>query len=187
MNDFLEFVDANSQPNGRSAYSTGATFYFLPNSSTIQFPKAGTVNYEERARRSVVGEFNQSQREASKGECSNASSHNWLKKYRPERAVCPNQEDYCDTCAEMKTKISSQQTTINRKKQCTDTLSDDLKNLESQLGDLKHSLEMHREEAKGAHEYYQKVTAQFADEWKEILELVDKPCRTETEDRELAL
>ena len=31
MNDFLEFVDVNSQPNGRSADSTGPTFYFLPN------------------------------------------------------------------------------------------------------------------------------------------------------------
>ena len=127
MNDILEFVDVNSQPNGCSADSTGPTFYFLPNFSTTQTPKSGITNYEERARRSVV-EFNRSQREAGKGECSNASSHNQLKKHRPKHAVCPHQEDYCDTCAEMKTKISSQQTII------------------------------HREEAKGAHDYYQKVT-----------------------------
>ena len=82
----------------------------------------------------MVGGFNRSQREASKGECSNASSQNWFKKYRPKHVVCPHQEDYCDTCAEMKTKISSQQTTINHKKQFTDTLPDDLKNLESELG-----------------------------------------------------
>ena len=50
MNDFLEFVDVNSQPNGCSADSTGPTFYFLPNFSTIQFPKACSANYEERAR-----------------------------------------------------------------------------------------------------------------------------------------
>ena len=56
MNDF-QFVDVNSQPNGRSADSTGPTFYFLPNFSTIQIPKAGIANYEERARQSVVGEF----------------------------------------------------------------------------------------------------------------------------------
>lgn len=29
--DFLTFVDLNSQPNGRSADSSGPTFYFLPN------------------------------------------------------------------------------------------------------------------------------------------------------------
>ena len=186
MNDFLEFVDVNSQPNGRSADSTGPTFYFLPNFSTIQTPKTGIANYEERARRSVVGKFNRSQHEAGKGECSNASSHNWLKKHRPKHAVCLHQEDYCDTCAEMKTKISSQQTTINRKKQSSDTLPDDLKHLEDELSGMKHSLEIHREEAKGAHDYYQKVTVQCADEWERILEFVEKPCLTETEDRELA-
>ena len=186
MNDFLEFVDVNSQPNGRSADSTGPTFYFLPNFSTIQIPKAGIANYEERARRSVVGEFNRSQREAGKGECSNASSHNWLKKHRPKHAICPHQEDYCDTCAEMKTKISSQQTTINRKKQSSDTLPDDLKHLEDELSGMKHSLEIHRKEAKGAHDYYQEVTVQCADEWKKILEFVENPCLSETEARELA-
>ena len=86
----------------------------------------------------------------------------------------------------MKTKISSQQTTINRKKQSTDTLPDDLKHLEDELDGMKRSLEIHREEAKGAHEYYQKVTVQCADEWKEILDLVEKPCLTETESTELA-
>ena len=86
----------------------------------------------------------------------------------------------------MKTKISSQQTTINCKKQSTDTLPDDLKHLEDELDGMKRSLEIHREEAKGAHEYYQKVTAQCADEWKEILDLVEKPCPTETESTELA-
>ena len=30
MEDFLNFVDTNSQPNGRSADSSGPTYYFLP-------------------------------------------------------------------------------------------------------------------------------------------------------------
>ena len=38
---FLEFVDANSQPNGRSADSSGPTFYFSPKFTTIQMPKKG--------------------------------------------------------------------------------------------------------------------------------------------------
>ena len=62
INNFLEFVDVNSQPNGHSAGSTGPTFCFLPNFSTIQIPKAGIANYEERLRRSGVGQFNRSQR-----------------------------------------------------------------------------------------------------------------------------
>ena len=79
MEEFLEFVDNNSQPNGQSADCTGPTFYFLPKFSTIQMPKAGVGNYETRILRSLVGEFNHLQSEAGKDGYSNASSHNWLK------------------------------------------------------------------------------------------------------------
>ena len=99
MQDFLLFVDINSQPNRRSADSSGPTHYFLPKFTTIQMPKAGTPHFEERAMRSVVGEFNRSQGEAGKGTCSNGSSHNWLKTHKPRVSICPHQEDYCDKCA----------------------------------------------------------------------------------------
>ena len=94
--EFIRFVDMNSQPNGRSADSSGPTHYFSPQFTSIQMPKAGVSHYEERKRRSVVGEFNRSQRESGKGECSNGSSHNWLKADRPKVAISPHQEDYCD-------------------------------------------------------------------------------------------
>ena len=67
MQDFLQFVDINSQPNGRSADSTGPTHYFLPKFSTIHAPKPGVPNYQERLTCSVVGEFNRAQRESGKG------------------------------------------------------------------------------------------------------------------------
>ena len=35
MQDFLSFVDINSQPNGRSADSSGPTYYFFPKFSTL--------------------------------------------------------------------------------------------------------------------------------------------------------
>ena len=91
MEDFLAFVDGNSQPNGRSADSTGPTFYFLPNFSTIQTPKRGCPNYSERLKRSLVGEFNRVQHALGKGECSNGLAHNWLKQKRPKHAICPHQ------------------------------------------------------------------------------------------------
>lgn len=34
MEDFLRFVDMNSQPNGRSADLSGPTYYFLSKFST---------------------------------------------------------------------------------------------------------------------------------------------------------
>ena len=91
--DFLKFVDTNSQPNGRSADSTGPTFYFSPKFTTIQTPKQTVAHYEECVARSLVGEFNRVQREFGKGECSNGSSHNWLKTFRPKVSICPHQED----------------------------------------------------------------------------------------------
>ena len=95
--DFLAFVDANSQPNGRSADSTGPTYYFLSKFSTIQAPKHGDSNYEHSLQRSLVGEFNRAQAEAGKQGCSNGSSHNWLKAERPKHAICPHKQDYCNT------------------------------------------------------------------------------------------
>ena len=88
MDDFLTFVDQNSKQNGRSADSMGPTHYFVPKSTTIQAPKPGTRHYEEHLSRSVVIH---SQRNCSKGTCSNGSSHNWL-----DQSI-QYATDYCDT------------------------------------------------------------------------------------------
>ena len=70
---FLNFVDLNSQPNGRSADSSSATHYFLPKCRTVQTPKIGVRNYEQRYSQSVVGEFNRSQTENGHSTISNFS------------------------------------------------------------------------------------------------------------------
>ena len=43
MNDFISFVDANSQPNGRSAESHGPIPYFISKFATIQTPKKNVI------------------------------------------------------------------------------------------------------------------------------------------------
>lgn len=73
--DFLNFVDCNVQPNGRSVDSSGPTRYFVSTFTTIQVPKKGVANFEERKARSVV-EFNQIQEENGKQGCSNGSASN---------------------------------------------------------------------------------------------------------------
>ena len=67
--EFLKFVDNNSQPNGWSAEYSGPTIYFLLKFCTIQMPEKNVTHYEERLTRSVVGESNQAQREQGKQEC----------------------------------------------------------------------------------------------------------------------
>ena len=148
---FLQFVDANSQPNGRSADSSGPTSYFLPKFSTIQMPKITVAHYNERMSRSVVGEFNRVQREQGKQECSNGSSHNWLKQYRPKLTTCPHQEDYCDTCSKNKAKIHAIQTTMNRLQQSGNALMEEIKSLEEEIKKLNQDHETHRDEAQKSH------------------------------------
>jgi hypothetical protein len=63
---FLKFVDNNIQPNGRHAGSYGPQYYFLPQFTRIDPPKAGEVNFERKAKSSVVSEFNRTQTEAGK-------------------------------------------------------------------------------------------------------------------------
>ena len=46
MKDFLDFVDTNSQPNGRCSDSHCPTDYLLPKFTTIQAPKTNVENYE---------------------------------------------------------------------------------------------------------------------------------------------
>ena len=181
MEDFLQFVDMNSQPNGRSADSTGPTVYFLSKFTTIQAPKAGVGHYEERLSRSVVGEFNRIQQESGKSGCSNGSSHNWLKAHRPKVAICPHQEDYCDTCSHRKADISGKQTSINRLLQSGNADPEEVKTLEDEIASLKQDLECHRQEAQKSHEYYIEVSTRCTTEWNEITALESKPDLTEEE------
>ena len=85
--DFLQFIDNNSQPNGQSADSASTTHYLLPNFRTIQTPKKGVCNYDERVTQSLVGEFNRVQNENERQTISNYSGSEWLKHERPKHAI----------------------------------------------------------------------------------------------------
>ena len=74
--DFLRFVDRNSQPNGRKSDSHGATHFFLPKFTTMRMPSHGVLHYDEKMATSFVGEFNRTQRESGVMECSNGSAWN---------------------------------------------------------------------------------------------------------------
>ena len=130
----------------KSADSTEPTAYFLPKFTSIQSPKAG-VSREECLRRSVVGECNRIQQESGKSECSNGSSQNWLKAHRPKVAICPHQEDYCDTCARRKKDISGKQTSANRLLQSSNAAPEEVKRLQDEITSLKQDLECHRQKS----------------------------------------
>ena len=104
MADFLDFIDANSQPNGRQSGSYSAQFFFHPKFTRIAPPKQGEKNYDEKAHSSLVHEFNRVQGEMRKGTCGPTAASEWLKKHRPKVALHPSMTDYCDTCKSLKEK-----------------------------------------------------------------------------------
>ena len=185
MNDFLTFVDQNSQPNGRSADSYGPTHYFLSKFTTIQTPKQGVCNYSERAQRSVVAEFNRAQRMAGKEGCSNASASNWLHKQRPKVAICPHKQDYCDFCAKNNASIHAKRTTLNRIRQSGSASTEDQKKLEDDIAALERELEEHRTKARLSHEKYIEITKQCSEQLEKIKAL-EQTQQSDEEREELA-
>ena len=98
LDDFLTFVDSNSQPSGQAADSLGPTSYFLSSFTTFNRTKKSVNNYEERYKRSVVGVFTRAQEERGRSGCSDKTVTAWLRKHRPKVGICPHKLDYCDTC-----------------------------------------------------------------------------------------
>ena len=120
-------------------------------------PKKDVSNYTEHVQRSVVGEFNRIQRELWKDGCSNGSAFNWLHKHRPKVAICPQKQDYCDTCATFNNKVHAKQTTLNRIRQTGLATGECQKDLENELAGLKTAHEMHQKEAELSHADYIKL------------------------------
>ena len=183
--DFLRFVDSNTQPNGRSADSSGPTFYFSPKFTTIQSPIPTVHHFEERVTCSVVGEFNRVQREEGKGECSNGSSHNWLKKFRPKVAICPHQEDYCDTCSKFIADVNAKQTVINRLQHASQSSPEEVQKEQSDLEELNQQHENHKQAAQASHTYYTTLIKRCSEQWSEIATLEEKQALSEEEKEHL--
>ena len=126
MANFLEFVDSNSQPNGRQAGSYSAQYFFHPKFTRVAPPRIGEKNYDQKASTSIVAEFNRVQREMDRGTCGPTAASEWLKAHRPKVALHPSMTDYCDTCKNLKEELSRHQAIINRLHQSGSTSESDL-------------------------------------------------------------
>jgi len=104
--EFFNFVDINSQPNGQCwlKWPNLVLFVQIYNSPNLHQPP-------------LIGEFNWAQCEYGRGECSNGSCHNWLKKRWPKHGLYPHKVDCCDTCAKQNAEVRAKQKTLNRLQQ----------------------------------------------------------------------
>ena len=96
---FLEFIDNNSQPNGRRVGSHGPLFFLNSKFDRINAPSASEAGKPDQwKRRSLVYEFVRTLEENKS--ISNGTAKKWLKMYRPKHAICPKKTDYCEMCVE---------------------------------------------------------------------------------------
>ena len=172
--DFLKFVDDNSQPNGRNAGSAGAQYYFLPKFTRIGEPAKSERNKAEKERHSLLCEFNRSQREQGREECSERSAFRWLKEDRPKHAVCPHQTDYCDRCKELQEEINRQKTILQRLRHDGDCSDERLLEHESLMEQATTEKMDHRRVANEALEHYKFITQKCKADWKAITDLASR-------------
>ena len=154
LSQFLEFVDANSQPNGRQASSYSAQFFFLPKFAQVDAPSGGEKNYDEKCKSSIVYEFNRVQREESRQTCSSSVARQWLHQHRPKTSIHPSMTDYCDTCKYLREQLSRQQAILNRLQQSGSALEAEVKAIEKTKTDLEEELKQHKITATKARELY---------------------------------
>ena len=185
MVDFLEFVDLNSQPNGRQAGSYSAQFFFLPKFTRIAAPRDGEKNYEEKMQSSVVFQFNKAQTEKGKQTCRNTAATDWLQKHRPKVALHPSMTDYCDTCKHFKEQLSRNQAVLNRLHQSGSATAGEIRALETTKEELEEELADHKRVATQSREYYKTAIDKCHEQWAKIEQLTQKNALTRREREDL--
>ena len=146
MSDFLAFVDANSQPNGRQEGSYSAQLFFHLKFSRIAPPRQGEKNFDDKAHTSLVAEFNRVQGELGKSTCGPTAASEWLKKHRPKVALHPSMTDYCDTCKSLKEELCRVQAIANRLHQSGSAAEADLRAHRDHKVKLEEEMKQHKEQ-----------------------------------------
>jgi hypothetical protein len=96
---FLNFIDKNSQVNGRRVGSHGPLFFLNSKFDRINTPSKREEDKPEKwKRRSLVYEFNRTLE--GNDSISNGTAKKWLKTYKPKHAISPKKTDYCEMCVE---------------------------------------------------------------------------------------
>ena len=126
MADFLEFVDLNSQPNGRAHWQLQCSVLLHSQVQSHCSTLTRRENFDQKAKASVVSEFNRAQVEQGRGTCGPTAAAEWLDKHRPKVVLHPSMTDYCDTCKSLKQELSRNQAVKNHLHQSDNASESDL-------------------------------------------------------------
>ena len=181
---FLEFIDNNSQPNGRRVGSHGALYFLNSKLDRINAPLSSEKDKPEQwKRRSLVYEFNRSLN--NKGKVSNGTAKKWLKEYRPKHAISPRKTDYCEMCVECQEQRKRCETISMRLKQNGNGNEDEIRENEALAESYGLLLEEHKLDAGNELQHYREQTKKSYDLYKHIDGLQKKQSKTTQENVKL--
>jgi len=154
---FLEFIDNNSQPNGRRVGSHGPLFFLNSKFDRINAPSVAEVGKPEQwKRRSLVYEYNRTLEDNKS--ISNGTAKKWLKIYRPKHTICPPKTDYCEMCVECQEQKRRHETISMRLQQEGNGNEDEIRENKALAESYGLLLEEHRMDAANELEHYRQQT-----------------------------
>ncbi len=154
---FLDFIDNNSQPNGRRVESHGPLFYLNSKFDRINAPSLGETDKPEQwKRRSLVYEFNRTFQDNMS--ISNGTAKKWLKTYKPKHAISPKKTDYCEMCVECQEQKRRHETISMRLQQNGNGSEDEIRENQALAESYGLLLDEHRMDAGSELQHYREQT-----------------------------
>ena len=161
VTQFLEFVKANSYPNGRREGSGHAQYFFAAHFTSAESPTPGAKSLHEA--------FKEAQRTQDGCILGETTFKHWLETLTKGYALRPHATDYCDRCTELKLACTSAEATLRRFLSAASTAQSDLESATAVLTRARAGLlESHQAEAAREREVYKRVEAAGREEWRTV-------------------
>ena len=171
---FLEFIDSNSQPNGRRVGSHGPLFFLSSKFSRINAPseREAAGKSGQWKQRSLVYEFNRTLE--GNARISNGTAKKWLKAHRAQYAICPRKTDYCEICVECREQIKRHEVIAFRLRQEGNDSEERIRESEALAESYGLLLEEHRLDAANELENYRQRVKESRSLYEQVEELRQK-------------
>ena len=184
LKQFLEFVDNNSQPNGRRVGSHGPLNFLNSKFTRISAPYASEEGKPEQWKRhSLVYEYNRSL--GTNESISSGTAKKWLKTYRPTHAICPPKTDYCEMCVECQEQARRHETIAMRLRQEGNSTEGDIRENEALAESYRMLLEEHKLDAANEIAHYRQQVNDCHSLYKMTTMLWGKKSKSKTEETKL--
>jgi len=184
LKQFLEFVDNNSQPNGRRVGSHGPLYYLSSKFTRISAPYTSEEGKPEAwKRRSLVYEYNRTL--GTNENISTGTAKTWLKTYRPTHAICPPKTDYCEMCVECQEQARRHETIAKRLRQEGNSAEGDIRENEALAESYRMLLEEHKLDATNELIHYRQQINDSHSTYSKTMMLWSKKTKSKTEETKL--